>query len=60
MAEVDDHLQNRPAGLHAEAIGIKLAALSQPGSPLACMQFAEVSFTTSGRERDSSCLTTSM
>src|SRR6516225_2350823 len=41
LAEIDDDLQNRPAGLDAEAIRIKLATLRQAGGAFARVQLAE-------------------
>src|SRR5262249_51858790 len=41
VAEVDDDLQDRPAGLDTETIGIELPAVGQAGGPLACVQLPE-------------------
>src|SRR5580700_8392284 len=41
VAEVDDDVQYRPAGLDAETVGIERAAVGQSGGPFAVVQLAE-------------------
>src|SRR5215470_15503523 len=40
-AEVDDDLEDRPAGLDAEAVGIERLAMCQSGGALALMQLVK-------------------